>query len=101
MEFGVTGKSKRYGMEGQYQKNEAAAHNAGMSFAELAAAKSNELFMGETYQERLDKIGDKNSANAFREAYAKKMAGSVDYVSAVSQLFNAGNIEATNFADVF
>ena len=101
MEFGVTGKSKRYGMEGQYQKNEAAAHNAGMSFAELAAAKSNELFMGETYQERLDKIGDKNSANAFREAYAKKMAGSVDYVSAVSQLFNAGNIEATNFADGF
>lgn len=123
MEFKVTGKLRRNGPEGQYQKNGETAKNTGMSFAELAAGKyagvptspsgtaagyrdiagsaKNGLFMGETYQERLDKIGDKNSANAFREAYAKKMAGSVDYVSTISQLFNTGNIGATNFIDGF
>lgn len=116
MEFEVTGKSKGYNLTELFLKKEGAGKNDGMSFAELAAAKSAEesakqpdtlegtktgLFMGETYEERLNKIGDKNSANAFRDAYAKKMAGSVDYVSAISQLFNTGYVGADNFADAF
>lgn len=30
------------------------------------------LYMGESYQERLEKITDKNAANAFQVAYAKR-----------------------------
>lgn len=58
-------------------------------------------YMGETYEERLSKITDKNAANAFREAYAKKMAGSTDYISTVSRAYNTGKPGAANFADAF
>lgn len=58
-------------------------------------------YMGETYEERLSKITDKNAANAFREAYAKKMAGSTDYISTISRAFNTGKTGAANFADAF
>lgn len=57
--------------------------------------------MGETYQERLDKITDKNAASAFQEAYAKKMAGATDYISTISKAYNTGKINATNFVDAF
>ena len=128
MEFGVTGRSKGYGLTDQGRSKGASPQNTGLNFAELAAvrfteaasepagakttltgsapgqqagAKRNQLYMGETYQERLDKITDKRAAAAFREAYAKKMAGSVDYVSVISQIFNTGNTGATNFEDGF
>ncbi len=58
-------------------------------------------YMGETYEERLSKITDKNAANAFRAAYAKKMAGSTDYISRVSKAFSTGKVNATNFKDAF
>lgn len=32
-------------------------------------------YMGESYQERLNKITDRTAVSAFQEAYAKKMAG--------------------------
>ena len=58
-------------------------------------------YMGESYQERLNKITDKNAANAFQEAYARKAAGSTDYISTISKTFNTGKPGATNFADTF
>ena len=58
-------------------------------------------YMGETYEERLSKITDQNAANAFRAAYAKKMAGSTDYISSISKAFNTGRPGASNFADAF
>lgn len=60
-----------------------------------------ESYMGETYQERLNKITDKNAANAFKAAYAKKMAGSTDYISTISKAYNTGKVNATNFIDAF
>lgn len=60
-----------------------------------------ELFMGETYQERLKGIADQHAANAFQEAYAKKMADSTDYISTISKAYSAGKPGATNFADAF
>lgn len=60
-----------------------------------------EQYMGESYQERLSKITDKNVANAFREAYAKKMAGSTDYISTISKAYSTGKAGATNFVDAF
>lgn len=58
-------------------------------------------FMGETYQERLSKITDKNAAGAFQAAYAKKMAGSTDAVSTISKAYSTGKPGADNFADAF
>lgn len=58
-------------------------------------------YMGETYQERLGKITDPHAASAFQAAYAKKMAGSTDYVSTISKTFNTGKADAANFADAF
>ncbi|MDE6950431.1 MAG: hypothetical protein K2P64_05895 [Lachnospiraceae bacterium] len=58
-------------------------------------------YMGETYQERLNKITDKNAANAFQTAYAKKMAGSTDAISSISRSYSAGKAGAANFADAF
>ncbi len=57
--------------------------------------------MGETYQERISKITDKNAANAFKVAYENKMAGSTDYISQISKIFNTGKVGATNFVDAF
>lgn len=59
------------------------------------------LYMGESYQERMKKITDKNAANAFQAAYAKKMAGSTDYISAISKAYSTGKAGAANFADAF
>ena len=60
-----------------------------------------ERYMGETYQERLNKITDPHAANAFKAAYASKMAGSTDYISAVSRTYNTGRAGAVNFSDAF
>ncbi|MCM1273683.1 MAG: DUF6033 family protein [Clostridium sp.] len=58
-------------------------------------------YMGESYQERIGKITDKTAANAFKTAYENKMAGSMDYISQISKLFNTGKVGATNFVDAF
>ena len=58
-------------------------------------------YMGESYEERLSKITDKNAANAFRAAYANKMAGAKDYISTISKAYNTGRVGATNFVDAF
>lgn len=58
-------------------------------------------YMGESYQERLNKITDQNAANAFKEAYARKMAGSTDYISTISRTYNTGKAGAVNFEDAF
>ncbi len=124
MNFGVTGKLEEYYVAGQYQKNTAAGKSVGISFVEFAAARTagktasqpdvsqlakktnvsetgTGLYMGETYQERLSKITDKNEAIAFQEAYAKKMAGGTDYISAISKAYSSGIVGATNFVDAF
>ncbi len=59
------------------------------------------LYMGESYQERLEKITDKNASNAFQIAYAKKMAGSMDSISIISKAYSTGKVGATNFVDAF
>lgn len=58
-------------------------------------------FMGETYEERLSKITDKNAARAFQTAYAKKMAGSTDAISTISRAYSTGKAGAVHFADAF
>lgn len=58
-------------------------------------------YMGESYEERLSKITDKNAANAFKAAYANKMAGSTDYISTISKAYSTGKVNATNFVDAF
>lgn len=60
-----------------------------------------EKYMGETYQERLGKITDKNAAAAFQVAYAKKKAGSTDVISMISRAYSTGKAGATNFVDAF
>ena len=104
----------------QYLKKAADSTCMGMSFAEMAAAGAAQkaakqlnvlgvssgkapdgLFMGETYEERLSKITDPHAAAAFKEAYAKKMAGGVDYISIISKAYSAGSIGAANFVDAF
>ena len=50
-------------------------------------------YMGETYQERLGKITDPHAKSAFQAAYAKKMAGSTDYVSTISKTYNTGKAD--------
>lgn len=123
MDFGVTGKWEPYSLMEQCQKRAAAGKSAGMSFAELAALgtlgkprqpdvsgvyqerdgnkNGTGQYMGESYEERLSKITDKNSAAAFQAAYAKKMAGSTDYISAISRAYSMGNVNAADFADAF
>ncbi|MCI9441282.1 MAG: hypothetical protein HFH15_08640 [Ruminococcus sp.] len=129
MNFGVTGELGYYLAE-QYRKNAAPGKIAGMSFSELAAAGASgravgqqdvlgraaarpdasavsasgagtALYMGESYQERLSKITDKNAAAAFQQAYAMKMAGSTDYISLISKTYSTGIVGATNFVDAF
>ena len=74
----------------------------GLSFRELAALeRAAGTYMGESYEERLSKITDKNAANAFRAAYASKMAGSMDFVSGISRTYNTGKAGAVDFADAF
>lgn len=123
MDFGVAGDMNAIFLAEQYRKRAAAGNITGMSFAELAALgmtgkpkqaeasgvyqerntgkTGSGLYMGESYQERLSKITDKNAAAAFQAAYAKKMAGSTDYISAVSKAYSTGNINAANFVDAF
>ncbi len=60
-----------------------------------------ENYMGKSYQERLGAITDKNAANAFRQAYAKKMAGGTDYISTISKAYSTGKTGAVNFVDAF
>ncbi len=40
-----------------------------------------DVYTGETYQEHPGRITDWNAANAFKEAYARKMEDSTDYSS--------------------
>ncbi len=120
MDFGVNGKWQGYYLAEQYKKLAAADKSVGVSFAELAAASTAEraaaqtnvsgigkqtggtgLYMGETYEERLNKIVDKNAASAFQIAYANKMAGSTDYISAISKAYSTGIVGAVNFKDAF
>ena len=58
-------------------------------------------YMGESYQERLNKITDKTAASAFQEAYAKKMSGSTDYISTISKAYSTGKPGATTFEEAF
>lgn len=130
MDLGVTNKTGRpvsYQLADQYRKNGRMDKRAGKSFAELAAARTGKTaaqpdgagmteetgangtgnvsytgsYMGESYEERLRKITDKDAAAAFREAYVKKMTGSTDLVSAISKSYNTGLMGAMDFADAF
>lgn len=123
MDFGVTGKLDADYLAELYQSRAASGKSKGMSFGELAALNTagrtkqadvqgmyqagnmgkdgTGLYMGETYQERLSKITDKNAAAAFQAAYAKKMAGSTDYISAISKAYSTGKVNATNFENAF
>lgn len=124
MDFGVTGRLEAYYLTEQYRQNTEDGTIKGLSFAELAATKAagsaakqqpasgtdqgigingngTQQYMGESYEERLKKITDRSAAIAFQEAYAKKMAGSVDYVSKISKIYNTGKAGASNFADAF
>lgn len=124
MNFGVTGNLEGYYLAEQYRKNGTAGKSSGVSFAELAAARTagesqalpdasgtaagaginrmqTGLFMGETYEERLSKITDKTAAAAFQAAYAKKMAGGTDYISAISRAYSIGTMGAVDFVDAF
>ena len=108
-------------------RNQTSAKIKGTSFAELASVRTAEraareaaewpdasilgdkeqnksktgLFMGETYEERLSKITDRNAANAFQVAYRKKMAGSTDYISEISKAYSVGAAGAASFAEAF
>ena len=97
MSIGVTGKSEWEYLTERYLRTGTEGKSTGISFAALAdagfaeraAKQRNALgtgtgkaqdgcYMGESYEERLSKITDGHAAAAFQEAYAKKMAGSVD-----------------------
>lgn len=123
MDIGVTDQLSWCELAGLYQKKGLSDAVKGMSFAKLAAARISEVsaeqpvgpgalkegtgggaagsYMGETYEERLSKITDKNAANAFRKAYAWKMAGGTDYISVLSRAYASGITGAANFADAF
>ena len=60
-----------------------------------------QYYMGESYEERISKITDKTAASAFKSAYAKKIAGSTDYISTISRAYSTGKAGATNFEDAF
>lgn len=122
MDFGVTSKLRGRYLAEQYQNNAASGKSTGTGFLELAATRAagntakqaelpeignaprisgSGLYMGETYEERLSKITDPHAAAAFREAYARKRAGSTDYISVISRAYNTGITGAVNFADAF
>ncbi len=120
MSIGVTGKSEWEYLTERYLRTGTEGKSTGISFAALADAgfaeraekQRNALgtgtgkaqdgcYMGESYEERLSKITDGHAAAAFQEAYAKKMAGSVDYISIISRLYSAGILGAADFADAF
>ncbi len=112
MDLGVTDRLMEYYLKSQIGKNSSADKNGILDFAELyEAAKpeaalgmltgKNDYYMGESYEERLSKITDPNAANAFREAYALKMAGSTDYISTLSKVYSTGKAGATAFEDAF
>lgn len=116
MDFGVTSNLERYFLTEQYKKSGTAEKSTGKTFAELAAARTAQktasqktdgngiqsgFYMGQSYQEHLSKITDKNAASAYQRAYALKMAGSTDPISAIGRVYNTGKAGATNFADAF
>ncbi len=110
----MIGKLEGYYLAQQYKENMSVKKNVNRSFSELVAAKSaeeiqetgingvgTENYMGESYQERLNKITDPVAKSAFQQAYAMKMAGSTDYISKLSKEYSTGKVGATNFADAF
>ncbi len=115
MDFGVTDKLAEYYLKSQIGKNLSANQNGISDFAEqLSAARSavasgvsagetskNIYYMGESFEERLSKISNPTAANAFREAYALKMAGSTDYISTLSKAYSTGKVGAVTFEDAF
>lgn len=114
MNFGVTDKLTEYYLKSQIGKNRAANQIEETDFAkQLAAAKSetalrsenetnnSKYYMGESFEERLSKITDPAAANAFREAYALKMAGSTDNISLLSKAYSTGKAGAVTFEDAF
>lgn len=111
----MIGKLEGYYLAQQYKENMSVKKNVNRSFSELVAAKSaeeiaelpninrtgTENYMGESYQERLNKITDPVAKSAFQQAYAMKMAGSTDYISTISKAYSTGKVGATNFEDAF
>lgn len=116
MDFGVTDKLTEYYLKSQIGKN-SSTNQSRTDFAEqLAAARSatasgvqssnsndteTAYYMGKSYQEALSKITDPVAASAFQQAYALKIAGGTDYISAISKTYSTGKIGATNFEDAF
>lgn len=115
MDFGVTSKRDGYAAAQRRQSASVGKKNAGAIFAKLVAEKtagqtnasgaavhrSDMRYMGETYQERLQKITNPDAAVAFQAAYAKKLAGATDAASVLSKLFSAGKTGAATFAEAF
>ena len=116
MDFGVTSKLWEYGINSR--TSAIAERNIDGSFAEIAAAEvaekeaslrgENETritganhYMGESYDECINKITDKTAASAFQTAYTKKMAGATDDISVISRAYSIGKAGATNFEDAF
>ncbi len=116
MDFGVTSKLWEYGINSR--TSAIAERNIDGSFAEIAAAEvaekeaslrgENETritganhYMGESYDECINKITDKTAASAFQTAYTKKMAGATDDISVISRAYSTGKAGATNFEDAF
>lgn len=79
---------------------EKAAGTSGVSESEQTTAQTG-YYMGKPYEERLSKITDPIAANAFREAYAMKLAGGTDYISTLSKAYSAGKPGAASFEDGF
>lgn len=117
MNFEATEKLSEYYPKNLYgQKTTASQKSVPDFWEQLAAAKSaasagvtansiqdaeNSYYMGKPYREALSKITDPNAANAFRQAYELKMAGGVDYISAISKAYSTGKAGATSFEDAF
>ncbi len=98
--LGITGRPKQTDVPGVYQEGNTKQADVPGVYQEGNQNRTG-LYMGESYQERLSKITDKNAAAAFQAAYAKKMAGSTDLISAISKAYSTGNPNSTNFADAF
>ena len=116
MDFGVTSKLWEYGINSR--TSAIAERNIDGGFTEIAAAEvaekeaslrgENETritganhYMGESYDECINKITDKTAASAFQTAYTKKMAGATDDISVISRAYSTGKAGATNFEDAF
>lgn len=97
------GKSKGLNQSGvsDFEKQLAAEKSMLSSGASESTANKNNYYMGESFEERIKKITDPTAANAFREAYALKMAGSTDYISTLSKAYSTGKAGATTFEDGF